>query len=404
MALFIGNIHNTTTADIETKISNYSLGLTGRHPIYGVQFSNGRSDGVREFTAQNLRWEPSTDSYKGKDDFASLAPFNVRECITDFDSATGKRKVLGYKGDSNWAELVAANTYNATTNPTPTGDRMIEFPKFYYKRPQRYEWLISPDPVDGFLPSPMHFRNGTLHDTVRISKYALSNYRSWQNIAPQAGLQVLDYVTNTQKRGQYTIDYAATQSLVMLMMVKYANMDIESVLGDSAATVNGQNETLLGLDGKATNVSIFGIDSWLGKYAIQQGGIYQDTTNKKILINTDIEHISSWSVTEADGWQSVPAGANLTGLYGNPIQIAFDESYPWCTFPTKFGANSADVSTGNPYMNDYFTYNAGTFIPFSAGFAAGAGCFGSLAYFGDGGYSNAQYYLSYCVSFAFELG
>jgi hypothetical protein len=400
MALFIGNIHNTTTADIETKISNYSLGLTGRHPIYGVQFSNGRSDGVREFTAQNLRWEPSTASYKGKDDFVSLAPFNVRECITDFDSATGKRKVLGYKGDSNWADLVAANTYNATTNPTPTGDRMIEFPKFYYKRPQRYEWLISPDPVDGFLPSPMHFRNGVLHDTVRISKYALTNYRSWQNIAPQTGLAVLDYVTNTQKRGQYNIDYAATQSLVMLMMVKYANMDIESVLGDSAASVNGQNENLLGLDGKGTNVSIFGIDSWLGQWAVQQGGICQDTTNKKILINTDIEHISSWSVTEADGWQSVPAGANLTGN-GNVIEIAFDESYPWCTFPTKFGTNSSDISTGNPYMNDYFTYTDGTFIPFSTSSTGGAGCFGGS---NPSIYAGNNTYIYHCVSFAFELG
>jgi hypothetical protein len=155
------------------------------------------------------------------------------------------------------------------------------------------------------------------------------------------------------------------------------------------------------LDGKGTNVSIFGIDSWLGKWAVQQGGIYQDTTNKKILINTDIEHISSWSVTEADGWQSVPAGANLTGLYGTPIQIAFDESYPWCTFPTKFGTNSSDVSTGNPYMNDFFTYYAGTFIPFSTGYAGGAGCFGSIA-------DNYAYYddynPTYCVSFAFELG
>ena len=78
-----------------------------------------------------MNWTPSTSSVAGVDDFANLAPFNVKECITQYNSSTGEREVLAYKGDSNWASLVAAKT----------GDRMIEFPVFYFRRPSKYEFI-----------------------------------------------------------------------------------------------------------------------------------------------------------------------------------------------------------------------------------------------------------------------
>ena len=82
MAVFIGNIHGIDTSTLETTIQNYTLGLSGKHPIYGVQYVNGRSDGVREYTAQNMIWEPSTASYKGKDDFADL-DFHYNEIVNE---------------------------------------------------------------------------------------------------------------------------------------------------------------------------------------------------------------------------------------------------------------------------------------------------------------------------------
>ena len=158
MGLFIGDIDKSW---LPTDITSAML---SSHKIYGVSFDGSSHVGIRLYDSVGLRWTPSSEAAAGIDDFKNLAPFNVKKCVTQYNSSTGKREVLAYEGDTNYATLIA----------NKTGDRMVEFPKFYYKRPNRWTWLVSPDYVQGFLPSPMHFRNGTMHDVVRVSEYMLS--------------------------------------------------------------------------------------------------------------------------------------------------------------------------------------------------------------------------------------
>lgn len=392
MPVFIGNIHGIDTSTLETTIQNYTLGLSGKHPIYGVQYVIGRSDGVREYTAQNMIWEPSSATYKGRDDFADLAPFNIKECITVYNSSTNGRDVVAYKGDSNWDEAVT------NYKDDPNADMMMEFPKFYYKRPQRYEWLISPDPVDGFMPSPMHYRNGKMHDVVRISKYPLSGYRSWTGLSFSTKTIWKTNNDNLRKKGQYEWDYAAWMSIVMLMMVKYNNMDLEACLGGFANATCGANDGIQGLDGHVVTNTLMGIEFPL-KW-VHQGGVYHN--NGDVFVNTNIENITNWPADfgnpYTDGWEKVPTSCATSS--GTITQIAYDDSYPWCNFATAVGDNSNNPTTGNPYINDYWDYSSGSgyLVTASTGGAGYAGAFGAYA---D---SAVSYGNSYCASLSLELG
>ena len=89
--------------------------------------------------------DAATPTDPGVDTWKDLALFNVKKCITDYDaSEAGKRKVLAYEGDTNYDSL----------KTDKTGDRMIEFPLGYYYRPNAWTFIVSPDPIEGFRPSP----------------------------------------------------------------------------------------------------------------------------------------------------------------------------------------------------------------------------------------------------------
>lgn len=79
-------------------------------PMYGVQWSSWPGDVQLLYERAGKQFTISTDTVKGEDDFENLPPFNVKECITEYNSTTNKREVLAYKGDADWDTLVAAQT------------------------------------------------------------------------------------------------------------------------------------------------------------------------------------------------------------------------------------------------------------------------------------------------------
>ena len=58
---------------------------------YGVRFDGENSAGIRLYDAENLVWERSSNAVAGQDDFANIAPFNIKECITQYNAETGKQ-------------------------------------------------------------------------------------------------------------------------------------------------------------------------------------------------------------------------------------------------------------------------------------------------------------------------
>lgn len=347
MGLCIGNFSN----DILPTSVKESIGVDT--PMYGVKFDGTNSAGIRTYDAATLNWTPSTASVAGVDDFANLAPFNVKECITKYNSNTGKREVLAYKGDSNWASLVASKT----------GDRMIEFPVFYYRRPSKYEFIVSPTYKPGFQPSPWHFRKGELKEVRRISKYNIdTNYASQTGTSPRVRTNMNTFRTNLRAKSWYMMDYDAWYSLSILMLVKYANMNLQSTVGlgnsDGALLANGNADTVLGLDGSktgvATNESVltFGVENFYANVWKYLDGLYG---YGGYLYKKDVEDMTSdpTSVSDLTGGTYEKINTAVIVSSGNISDISFDSTYPHLMFPTAVGSPnpSGDACWANTNFN-----------------------------------------------------
>ena len=309
--------------------------------MYGVKFDGTNSVGIRTYDAATLNWAPSTASVAGVDDFANLAPFNVKECITQYNSSTGEREVLAYKGDSNWASLVASKT----------GDRMIEFPVFYYRRPSKYEFIVSPTYKPGFQPSPWHYRKGVLKEVRRISKYNIdTNYASQTGTSPRVNTNMNTFRTNLRAKGWYMIDYDAWCSIAILMLVKYANMNLQSVVGfgnsrSGSLIANGNADTVLGLDGSKTSVSTnesvltFGIENFYANEWKYLDGLFG---YGGYLYKKDVEDMTAdpTSASELTGGTYEKINTAVIANAGSSAisDISYDVTHPHLMFPTAVGS------------------------------------------------------------------
>lgn len=303
-----------------------------------------------------MNWTPSTASVAGVDDFANLAPFNVKECITQYNSSTGEREVLAYKGDSNWNSLVAAKT----------GDRMIEFPVFYYRRPSKYEFIVSPTYKDGFQPSPWHYRKGELKEVRRISKYNIdTNYASQTGTTPRVSTNMNTFRTNLRAKGWYMMDYDAWYSLSILMLVKYANMNLQSTVGlgwqsGSAVIANGNSDTVLGLDGSKTSISTnesvltFGIENFYANEWKYLDGLYG---YGGYLYKKDVEDMTAdpASASELTGgtYEKINTAVIASASSSAISDISYDTTHPHLMFPTAVGSPnpSGDACWSNTNFN-----------------------------------------------------
>lgn len=376
MGLCIGNFNS----DILPTSVKESIGADS--PMYGVKFDGTNSAGIRTYDAATLNWTPSTASVAGVDDFANLAPFNVKECITQYNSSSGEREVLAYKGDSNWNSLVAAKT----------GDRMIEFPVFYYRRPSKYEFIVSPTYKAGFQPSPWHYRKGELKEVRRISKYNIdTNYASQTGTTPRVNTNMNTFRTNLRAKGWYMMDYDAWYSLSILMLVKYANMNLQSTVGlgyQSGSTViaNGNADTVLGLDGSKTSVSTnesvltFGIENFYANVWKYLDGLYG---YGGYLYKKDVEDMTAdpSSASELTGGTYEKINTDVIASASNSAisDISFDTTYPHLMFPTAVGSPnpSGDACWANTNLNcvlvgGHFNYGLSDgLFTFSVNYAVG---------------------------------
>ncbi len=349
MGLCIGNFSN----DILPTSVKESIGADT--PMYGVKFDGTNSAGIRTYDAATLNWAPSTASVAGVDDFANLAPFNVKECITQYNSNTGEREVLAYKGDSNWASLVAAKT----------GDRMIEFPVFYYRRPSKYEFMVSPTYKPGFQPSPWHYRKGVLKEVRRISKYNIdTNYASQTGTTPRVNTNMNTFRTNLRAKGWYMMDYDAWYSIAILMLVKYANMNLQSTVGlgscSGSLIANGNADTVLGLDGSKTGVTTdesvltFGIENFYANVWKYLDGIYG---YGGYLYKKDVEDMAAdpTSASELTGgtYEKINTAVIASASNSAISDISYDVTHPHLMFPTAVGSPnpSGDACWANTNFN-----------------------------------------------------
>ena len=263
MGLFIAN--GASVLPPPQVISNEVL---SRHNIYGIKFNGITSKGEPLYNAIDQKWIPATTTSPGVDTWKDLAPFNVKKCITDYDaSELSKRKVLAYEGDENYNTLKADKT----------GDRMVEFPMGYYYRPDPWTFMVSPDPIEGFQPSPAcDLGNGTILNGFRLSEFDLCNVSSVPRSIP--GYPLVNVTAQTLKdnlktKGQYLETFGAWCWINFLRLIKQQNLNSQKVNGmgiNSENTIRVMTEdNIQGLDGcvgigNDDNVRTLGLQNFYG--------------------------------------------------------------------------------------------------------------------------------------------
>lgn len=199
--------------------------------VYGSRFSLAQSAGTRMLDAQGKNFVKATDLTAGTDDFKLIAPFNIYRAVVKY--VDGKAQIVAREGDANFATYV--------TNKD--GDVYTMFPKYWYRRTQEANgdeiWQVSPFKIAGFLPSPLHYRNGTMHDWVGISSYQLgengTDAQSMPGLPTKVNIPWTSFNTLQRAKGLYVADYAAACHMQILGSIKYNNLNWQTAIGSGVS-------------------------------------------------------------------------------------------------------------------------------------------------------------------------
>ena len=344
MGLFIAN--GTGSLTPPQVISNEVL---SRHNVYGVVFDGISSKGKPLYNAIDQKWIPATPDDPGIDTWKDLEPFNVKKCITDYDaSEASKRKVLAYESDANYDSLKTAKT----------GDRMIEFPLGYYYRPDPWTFIVSPDPIDGFKPSPAcDLGNGTILSGFRLSEFDICEVssvpRSIPGYYPWVRVDAQTFKNALKTKGQYLETFGAWCWINFLRLIKQQNLNSQKVNGMGIYTGNAihimTEDNIQGLDGYVDitandNVRTLGLQNFYGHiFGFLHNVMVRSASKvwiKKDFINTDTWPTYSDAIT--NGWEelsvSLPGSAEIKWV----SEIAWNSVEPWSIYPSKYDGNDVE--------------------------------------------------------------
>ena len=327
-------------------ISNEVL---SRHNVYGVIFDGIGNQGKPLYNAIDQKWMPATPTNAGVDTWKNLAPFNVRKCITDYDATEpSKRKVLAYEGDENYDTLKVDKI----------GDRMVEFPIGYYYRPDPWTFVVSPDPIEGFHPSPAcDLGNGTILNGFRLSEFDLcyvsSVPRSIPGYGPLGDVTAQGFKDALKAKGQYLETFGAWCWINFLAVIKHQNLNSQKVNGmgihSGNAIITMTEDNIQGLDGCVSltandNVRTLGLQNFYGHVWDFLHNVMVRSASK-VWIKKDFVNADTWptySDAIPSGWEelsvALPGTASNTWVSG----LAWNSAEPWALYPSKFGGNDVE--------------------------------------------------------------
>ena len=329
-------------------ISNEVL---SRHTLYGVVFDGISSKGKPLYNSIDQKWVPATPDDPGVDTWKDLAPFNVKKCITDYDvTDPTNRKVLAYEGDGNYDTL--------KTNKI--GDRMVEFLLGYYYRPDPWTFIVSPDPIEGFHPSPAcDLGNGTILNGFRLSEFDLCYVSSIPRSIPGYGpwgeyVNVQTFKNALKTKGQYLETFGAWCWINFLAVIKHQNLNSQKVNGMGIHTGNSvrtmTEDNIQGLDGYVginanDNVRTLGLQNFYGHVWNFLHNVLVHSASK-VWIKKDFINADTWptySDAVPSGWEelsvALPGTASSTWVSG----LAWNTVEPWALYPSKFGGNDVEL-------------------------------------------------------------
>ena len=353
MGFYIGNISSTW------KFPEFITAETlSRHTIYGVSFDGITHKGVRLYDAEGLNWSPSSTTVAGYDDFRSRKSFAFKRCLMSPGSGGASCTINSYYDDLG---LTLAQ-YNKKAADEGL-DRFIEYDVYYYSRPNAWTWLISPDYIDGFYPCPACNRGGKILSKWYMGEYMPNDsYRILDGYAPRVNTTSADFRTALRAKGYRLSDYANYQSVLMLALVKYADLNFQYCLGMGWNAGNSRQvssgDGILGDDGyngatrdanasiKVMGISDFYGNVWKNNDAIFEYGGY-------VYVNDDLDNITEWPTM--DTWQAMgykKVGSALVGSSGYIKEFVNDSQFPWMTFAKIVGGDDINPIGDNCWINN----------------------------------------------------
>ena len=320
--------------------------VLSRHNVYGVVFDGISSKGKPLYNAIDQKWIAATTTDPGVDTWKDLAPFNVRKCITDYDSSEpSKRKVLAYEDDENYDTLKAGKT----------GDRMVEFPMGYYYRPDSWTFIVSPDPIEGFKPSPAcDLGNGTILSGFRLSEFDLCNVssipRSITGYSPWVNVDAQTFKDALKVKGQYLETFGAWCWINFLIAIKHQNLNSQKVNGmginEGKVPYSLSEDNIQGLDGYVgitanDNVRTLGLQNFYGNVfnflhnVVVWSGV-------KVWIKKDFINADTWSTYSdaiPNGWEELSVAFPDTSGGFPILELAWNSNEPWALYASKYGGD-----------------------------------------------------------------
>ena len=142
-----------------------------------------------------------------------------------------------------------------------TGDVMVKIPKFWFRRYREgnIEHIkIADGPADGFTLHPAFNHAGVEKDCLYVGAYKTSsNNRSVSGASPQVSQTRASMRTNAKAKGDGwgLIDIAALSAIQMLILVEFANNNVQAIIGrghcDGGSIIKtGSCDTVPGLTGR----------------------------------------------------------------------------------------------------------------------------------------------------------
>ena len=225
--------------------------------LLGVVFDGTNAAGTRTYGAANKTFTRSTDASAGTDTFAENPIFRGYYALVKYNSTTQKAEIVAKEGTAEYAAIRAAGTEDY--------DEVRMFHVFWYKQTISSDGkktiVLSPMPLEGFKPSPMHLRNGVLHEWVGITRYPWGvDANATGGMAARTGLYPLtntteaNFYTKAVSRGLRVFGAREFSSLQLLGNVKYANQNWQSAV--AAGYTNANVNAVLREDTAGTNTAV----------------------------------------------------------------------------------------------------------------------------------------------------
>ena len=211
-------VHNVGTWTVKavsgSDTDSKSVSITSSGQSRSVELSFVKIYGIsRDITATSPAWA-RTDSAVGK---TAKATIGTTAGSSDFNNCYP------------WSGIVRETL--------STGDVMVKIPKFWYRRYRsgNVEYIkIADKPTAGFSVHPLFNHAGKECDHAYIGAYKTSsNNKSVSGASPQVSQTRAQFRFNAKSKGAgwSLIDIAALSAVQMLMLVEFANNNVQSKIG-----------------------------------------------------------------------------------------------------------------------------------------------------------------------------